>query len=216
MDDAKSGQRKDPRSAALADLSGHLVRSIGRHPVRCIVVNVSRNGLGIVCFDELPQGTELILLLRERGIPLKVEWAKADTVRNGVFHVGMSTNDPGVNLVKMMTDDGILKQKPATSSDQRPSGTRDVDFLALRDSLVTAHTTDQSVLQRGGLERLAQTYQAYPIKFQNKSYYVLLPRDIKPAAVADFDNERAAQKQIFIVLASSGAFGKFQFVWPKA
>lgn len=216
MNDENKNIRAEPRRKLVINLSGHLVQSLGRQPIRCMAVDICRSGIGLVSFDELSVGSEVILLLREKGIVLKVRWCKPDSVRKGVYHIGLGTDDLSINLVKVLKDDGLLKDAVGDSTEKsKDVASGPITFSTLGSLLATAGTTDPSVFHRGGLGSLANSYNAYPLNYEGTSYFVLLPKGLKPADAVTLDDDQAAEKKIFVVFSGRGGFGSFNVIWPK-
>lgn len=101
------------RSPLQIDLSELLFRAETREPLRCLGVDVSRVGLGIVGFAPLKEGEVILLVLNGKGITLDVIWVKADPVRPEVRHAGLKTRDVAHDLEKELGKAGLLKKVDA-------------------------------------------------------------------------------------------------------
>jgi hypothetical protein len=212
--DDKSNQRASPRKAAAIDLSRHLVMAGDRRPVRGLAVDISRNGLGIVCFEDLPLQSDVILALKDKGISLKVMWCKADSVRQGIFHAGLGTNDLAISIPKLLGEEGLIPESSVVQKTPQEDRSRVIGltFETLRDALATAHTSDSGAFRNGPLAKLASTFNAFPINHQGASFYVLLPKDLKPNEASKLLDAAAADRKIFILKSEGGTWRK---IWPS-
>jgi hypothetical protein len=213
MSDEQKTKRASPRKRLILDLSKHLVVAEGRRPIRCLAVDVSRSGLGIVCFEALAPESEVILVLAEKGISLKVAWCKPDSVRQDVFHAGLGTSDLAVNIAKLLEAEGLLATEAGGGPPSPQEGSKPlaITFSSLCGALATAHTSDSGAFRTGQLSKLASAYNAYAINCHGASLYVLLPKDLKPIEASKLDDAAAAERRV-IVLRSEG--GKWRRVWP--
>ena len=215
MGEEKLNSRATQRSKLAIDLSEHLIASADRHPIRALAVDVSRNGLGIVCFEKLVSGSETILLLKEKGITMKVIWCKADSVRHEIYHVGLSTNDLAVNIGKLLEREGLAKRESKIGSDAghaAPANAAPLEtFDPIRAALAIAHTPDPGAFRGGSLAELASVYHAYPINYRGKSLYVLLPKDLRPLVASKLEESEAIARKIMILRMEHGALKK---IWP--
>jgi len=217
MGEDKRNSRAAQRTKLAIDLEEHLIASADRHPIRALAVDVSRNGLGIVCFENLPVDSETILLLKEKGIAMKVVWCQADSVRQDIYHVGLSTNDLAVNVATLLERAGLAKREsqtsPSPSANQAtPANAPDlITFDPIRAALAIAHTPDPGALRGGSLAELANIYHAYPINYRGKSLYVLLPRDLRPLVASKLEESEAIARKIMILRMEHGILKK---LWP--
>lgn len=111
--DSFKGQRQTSRAPLQIDLSDFLFRVDDREPIRCLGVDLSRNGLGVVGFTALEPKTEVLLVVNGKGITLEVVWVKADAVRPEVQHVGFKTKDIAHDLEKELQKAGLLRRVEA-------------------------------------------------------------------------------------------------------
>lgn len=102
--------RQAPRNPLQIDLSEYLFRADTREPLRCLGVDLSRVGLGIVGFAKVEVGEKVHLIVNGKGITLDVVWVKPDAVRPGVTHAGLKTRDVAHDLEKEFAKAGLLKK----------------------------------------------------------------------------------------------------------
>jgi len=102
--------RRSPRHKLEVDLTSYLFKAEDRSPIRCVGTDVSKEGLGLVSFDELILDSKVIFRLKDIGIILKVVWSRNDSVRDGIHHVGLMTTNPKYDLVKICKEIGMLKE----------------------------------------------------------------------------------------------------------
>ncbi len=100
--------RKTSRHYLKQDLSKHIFAGKERTLIKCLGTDVSKEGLGIVCFEPLVPGSEVVLVVNKKDIKLNVAWSKPDPVRDSVFHAGLKTNDSGCNLLDELQAAGLL------------------------------------------------------------------------------------------------------------
>ena len=217
MSDSGKSQRKHPRQKLFCNLSEHLITADTRQLIRCLAIDVSRNGLGLVSFQALTPESEVILVLKERGVTLKVIWCKADSVRQGIFHIGLGTNDPSINIIGLLKDEGLMQENiiDAGTVPDSPSKVEkacEITFDLLRDAISKVHMADNGLFRAGNLASLARAYNAYPIKFNGISLFVLLPRDIRPSEASKLDEVTAAERKIVVLIQDGGNLTK---VWPN-
>ena len=215
MTKADKTKRLTPRQKMVIDLSKNLAHAENQLPIRCIAVDISPSGMGLISFEPLAADSNVILILKDQVISLKLKWCKPDSVRSGVFHIGLGTADLSINLVSLLEKSGLIQNgiedavkniAPIQKEEIQPT-----TFAALRESLSTCRTTDPSVLRMGRLIKLADIYNAYPIRFENSSFCVLLPKGIKPSEAAKLDDAGAVERKIFVINSKS-----LQIIWPVA
>ncbi|MGE0173175.1 MAG: hypothetical protein AB7T49_10330 [Oligoflexales bacterium] len=102
-------QRKSLRQPLQIDLSKHLFTA-DEKPVRCLGVDASSEGIGIVGFQEIPQGSQLVLVINNKLISLEVIWCRPDTVRKGIYHVGLERTDDSVDIVAELETARLIKK----------------------------------------------------------------------------------------------------------
>ena len=93
-------------------LPGRLVLAATLADVACRPVDVSVNGLGIIAADQkrrLQPGVELLLLLKDRHIPLVVSWGQGDFGKQDLFRFGLVTVDTECDLEALFLRTGCLK-----------------------------------------------------------------------------------------------------------
>jgi hypothetical protein len=169
---------------------------------------VSRNGIGIVAFESLAIETKVLLVTKEKGVPVEVVWCRQDTVRTNIYHIGVVCKDVAHNLIKILETEGLLKaDRPsnAAAADEK------FDLEALRPGMAILHTYDQSIFRHINAEKLAKQYRAYPISHAGRSLAIMLPLDLKPADAAKLSDEEAAQRLLVIRIES----GQGIKIWPK-
>lgn len=91
------------------ELSQYIVFKGSREPLKCVGVDVTQNGIGVIGFEELPLKTSLLFLLENREIELNVAWCKGDKVRTGVYHSGLQCTDHMMDLPKLLESAGLLQ-----------------------------------------------------------------------------------------------------------
>jgi hypothetical protein len=97
---AQTNKRRFPRRAIKVDLTQALATENSDEPIRCLAVDLSRRGLGVVGFAPFMRGTSLRLNLREKSIVLEIIWTCEDPLRSGIYRAGFAPRDPTVDLVK--------------------------------------------------------------------------------------------------------------------
>jgi hypothetical protein len=102
--------RKTQRQPLQIDLSACLFTAADRQAVRCLGVDTSPDGIGIVGFQEFSEGTALVLVLNGAEISLEVAWCRADSVRKGVYHLGLRKKQPNCNVEEELRKAGLLKK----------------------------------------------------------------------------------------------------------
>jgi hypothetical protein len=102
--------RESHRSPLQIDLSEVLVKADTREHLRCLGVDVSRAGLGIVGFASLTESEKVLLVVNGKGIPLEVVWVKIDPVRPKVIHAGLKTKDVTHDLERELAKAGLLRK----------------------------------------------------------------------------------------------------------
>jgi hypothetical protein len=209
IDDKK--KRVTTRQKMVVDLSKYLVKANERCSIRCIAVDISRNGMGIISFEALEVEIDTILVLKEKETSLKVKWCKPDSVRNGVFHIGLGSDDVSINIVKLLEKEGLLAAGMPNVSFTQDEVSPPMTFVALRDLLATCRTTDPGILRMGRLAKLADRYNAFPIRYENTSVCVLLPKGLKPSDAAKLDDAAAMVNKIFVVKTQT-----LKIVWPAS
>jgi hypothetical protein len=197
------------RQKLVVDLSKYLVKGEGRHPIRCIAVDISRSGMGLISFETLEIDSDAILVLTENETSLKVKWCKPDSIRIGVFHIGLGSADFSIDIGKLLETEGLLANGIPNVSYSQNALTPPMTFAALRDLLATCRTTDPGILRMGRLVKLADRYNAFPIRYENTSVYVLLPKGLKPSDAAKLDDAAAMVNKIFVVKTQT-----LKIVWP--
>ncbi len=166
-------------------------------------MDISRSGIGLVSFVELAVDAEVILVLKERGITLKVKWCKLDSVRKGVFHVGLETHNISINLLSLLEAEGLTP--PVVANTTQPKiDIKASEFAEYRTLLVTARTQENNILRQGKLAPLGDAYNAYPVNSRGKSRYVLIPKGMKPIEVSKFSDSEAESKKIFVIAVEQG------------
>jgi hypothetical protein len=108
-------ERQAPRSPLQIDLTDYLFKADDRAPIRCLGVDLSRAGLGIVGFSKLVEGEQVLLVVNGKGITLDVVWVKSDGVRPDVQHAGLKTRDVAHDLEKELQKAGVLKRVEAVA-----------------------------------------------------------------------------------------------------
>lgn len=103
-------QPRPQRNPLQIDLSEFLFRADTRESLRCLGVDLSRVGLGIVGFAKVEVGEKVHLILNGKGITLDVIWVKPDAVRPEVTHAGLKTRDVAHDLEKEFAKAGLLKK----------------------------------------------------------------------------------------------------------
>lgn len=209
-------RRSDDRSKLYCDLSKHLVTPGDRAPIRCLAVNVARNGLGIVSYTALAVDSAALFILQNKNVMLKVIWCKPDAAREGVFHVGLKCTDVNVDLTKLMEQAGLVTAGSLTkdtAQQQLSVNVKAITFDVLREAIGNVHTPDQVVLRSTQFAKIAAYYDAYPINHQGVSLFVVLPKATEPAAASKLTSAEAADLNIFILRFERGLLRK---VWPAA
>jgi hypothetical protein len=206
-DDKK--KRASTRQKMVVDLSKYLIKAKDRCPIRCIAVDISQNGMGLISFEALEVETDTVLVLKEKEISLKIKWCKPDSVRNGVFHIGLGSDDISINIVKLLEEEHLVTNGMPNVSFTQDEVSPPMTFAALRDLLATCRTTDPGILRLGRLAKLADRYNAFPIRYENTSLCVLLPKGLKPIDAAKLDDEAAVINKIFVIKTQT-----LKIVWP--
>lgn len=92
----------------IAGLERHLVTADDRAPLRCVGVGVTHSELVVMTFDELGHDRAVLLLLRGRGVVLRVDASLAVPCKDGVFRSTLRCHDPAHDLVRLLEKEGLL------------------------------------------------------------------------------------------------------------
>jgi len=103
-------KRFSPRSQLTGLLPGRLVNMFNQKDLNGKLVDVSSSGLGIILSEHLANDTEIKLITENYEIVLKVNWSSPDFGKRDLFRHGLTTVDPEVNLVRLFSEAGCLKQ----------------------------------------------------------------------------------------------------------
>lgn len=173
--------------------------------MRCLGVDVSRGGLGIVGLEKLEPGTKVLLQTKDHGVTLEVVWCKVDSVKANVFHVGLVCKDVAINLDKLLEAEGLFRER-------RPmrKQTPEIGFESIRAEIAMMHSYDQGILRKIGMEKFGQTHKAYPISFQGKSLVILISSELKPVEASKLSEDEAAEK---VVIVNVGGHQTSK-IWP--
>jgi hypothetical protein len=77
--------------------------------VICKLVDVSRNGMGIVMDREIDPGKQMVLLIPDQPIVLQVAWSQPDFGKQDKFRYGLVAVDPKFDLEDEFFKAGCLK-----------------------------------------------------------------------------------------------------------
>lgn len=86
-----------------------LIAGDRRQDVFCRPVDVSANGVGIVLAREIAAGTDMVLMLPDREVSLRVAWGQPDFGKQDMFRYGLATLDAEDNLEEIFVAAGCLK-----------------------------------------------------------------------------------------------------------
>lgn len=173
------------------DLSCYLfVDEQERRPLKALGIDVSGDGLGIVCFEELSAKTKIVLILNEKKIPLNVVWCKPDPVRTGIFHLGLVVTQPHHNLLDLFVEAQLLDAN-APSAEQN---LLNIDIEIIRNWLTTIQIVDALSLSDLGFGHLAATHRAFPIICSHATILIVAPKNISVIDLMSLDEVTASKK----------------------
>ncbi len=105
----KSERRISNRRRLSGLLPGPLFLGADRsHSLAVKPVDVSRNGLGLLLRQDLPDESSIVLVLKDREIELKVAWKRPDFGKEDMIRYGLVTTDPEVDLEQVFISSGCL------------------------------------------------------------------------------------------------------------
>ena len=90
-------------------LPGRLMLEQSNTELTCRPIDVSANGMGIVVSRELEPGTQVLLIMKERTIPLTIAWGSPDFGKQDMFRYGLITLNPADNLEEAFLASGCLR-----------------------------------------------------------------------------------------------------------
>ena len=90
-------------------LPGRLIIEETKAELTCRPIDVSANGMGIVVSRELEPGTQILLIMKERTIPLTTAWGSPDFGKQDMFRYGLITLNPADNLEEAFLVTGCLR-----------------------------------------------------------------------------------------------------------
>lgn len=90
-------------------LPGRLLLAESRQDVQGRPVDISANGMGLVVAREIMPGTDLVLVMQDRQIPLTVAWGQPDFGKQDMFRYGLVTLNKEDNLEEIFVDAGCLR-----------------------------------------------------------------------------------------------------------
>jgi hypothetical protein len=90
-------------------LPGRMVNMSTERPISCRPIDISDFGLGILTADELPMGTQLVLVLPQKSVKFKVVWVAEDFGKNNLKRYGLASEEQDVNVEVLFTEAGCLK-----------------------------------------------------------------------------------------------------------
>lgn len=102
-------KRKSQRSKLTGLLPGKFVTESDLKNFSCRPVDVSSNGLGILCSQHLETNTILILILKDSSIYFKVIWRQPDYGKKSMFRYGLQNLNNKINIEEVFRETGCLK-----------------------------------------------------------------------------------------------------------
>jgi hypothetical protein len=106
--DTARPHRREPRTAVRHDVSEYLWTADGATSIKCLSVDVSPQGLGVVGFHPFEKFMPLTLKINGKSIALVVTWVRRDPTRESIFHAGLKAVEAGENLFKEFRRAGVL------------------------------------------------------------------------------------------------------------
>jgi len=82
-------KRKDFRRGLFRNGSAKLMRKVHKEPVKCRLVDVSQNGIGMMTHEELQIGEELILEINREEVEMEVIWFQENILRYEMNRYGL-------------------------------------------------------------------------------------------------------------------------------
>jgi len=89
-----------------------------------------------------------------------------------------------------------------------------MEFSQLKDILKTLHTRDSQILSKIGLGKLEKSFQAFPVRREEKSLLILVSVEINLGGLLDLSGEEAASKIIVLAKFLDNP-NQWKKVWPK-
>ena len=102
----KKSSRRYERLDYRWDLSPYLAFE-NKRPIPALGVDISKNGIGVIVFEEIVESTFVLLKIPNNHITLKVIWCKKDNIRENLFHVGLEVDDQNVDLIELLKEVNI-------------------------------------------------------------------------------------------------------------
>lgn len=101
-------KRRHLRHPLTGELSGSLVSKQSGSVIPCVAVDVSINGLRVILTLDLEPGSDLILRLNGKEVPLTVVWSMKEATRKGYFSCGLMSKSPHDNLEILFMESGMI------------------------------------------------------------------------------------------------------------
>lgn len=108
---SEQDQRITVRHPLLGDLSGKVLIAASRTISRCLALDVSESGLKLMSFEPLQPGTDLILIVDEMEIPLRVVWVNERSGDVSHFICGVESMDKSLGLESLFASKQWLGRK---------------------------------------------------------------------------------------------------------
>jgi len=89
-----------------------------------------------------------------------------------------------------------------------------LEFSQIKDLLKTLHTSDSQILSKIGLGKLEKSFQAFPVRYEEKSLLILVSVEIKKEKIQDLSGEELASN-IIVLAKFLGNPNQWMKVWPK-
>lgn len=104
-------QRVTLRHPLLGDLSGKIIIAATGKISRCLALDVSETGLKLMSFESMAPGTDLILRVDDKDIPLRVIWVSERQGDVEHFVCGVESLDRNQGLESLFVAKSWLSRK---------------------------------------------------------------------------------------------------------
>ncbi|MFK7825839.1 MAG: hypothetical protein AB8G05_16925 [Oligoflexales bacterium] len=139
--------------------------------------DISERGLGILTFQPVAYGEELILHLKHIRYKIRLKVASSYIIcrKKNIYSVGLSAKYSHDNLLDIFLHAGFLNEKPSESE------ITDIDiglrFADIIDIVRSIHYQDYNILSSIGLNRLDRTHTGFQIRIKSNPVVVIVPKE---------------------------------------
>ena len=204
-----------------------LLRRSTRHKLKCLLTSsspliynkkaipsatrdISKRGLGVLTFQPIPVGEEIILHLKRIRYKIRLQVASSQILcrRKNIYSVGLSAKHSHDNLLDIFFHAGFLNKKIDHNTES------DLDIGLRYDDIIDAvrniHFQDYNILSKIGLHRLDKTHAGFQIRIKNLPVVVIIPKSKFKAGLSRLSEFDFLQYVSIITLMKS----QWVKVWP--